>query len=420
MKFRLCLLVLSWTILGSITRIQADPPTSPSWVVTTISGEKHEAPSLNIAHQQWLLGRGEKLQKFDSDQILSVSLRQEQRFSNSLPKGNRGCRITLSNDDQFLGQIVDFNDTSISMTPFLSASEKSDQPPPRLMIPLEYIVRLTWFQESAPIAPDSAVSRSQPANQDLLTLSNGDHISGELIDFSTNKLTLETENGSQDILVENIDSLSLNPELVISLPNPPSRILLRLQDGSRMTAQSFELIDFNQIQLTTSFGKSWRISLNHVTSFLALNAERIPLSIRSPEEVNYTPFLKSVPHWQADQNVLNQPLKMQSAEYLTGLGMHSQTEITWPLEKDDQTFLADIGIDDITGGQGSVQFVVLVDDRAVFESGIVRGGTTPQMIQIDLTGKKTLTLRVTFGEQGDVQDRADWGHALILKATSSE
>lgn len=108
-------------------------------------------------------------------------------------------------------------------------------------------------------------------------------------------------------------------------------------------------------------------------------------------------------------------MQMAGGRYLTGIGVHSRTEITWSLEAGDSRFLADIGLDDSTNGGGSVTFSVLLDGEVAFESGPVRGGQIPRLIDIDVSGKKNLTLLVDFGERGDVLDRADWGQAVIVK-----
>ncbi|MBD3675484.1 MAG: NPCBM/NEW2 domain-containing protein [Planctomycetaceae bacterium] len=418
MMSRLCILA-AWgiTFLGSSPLLAASD-SAPTWVITTATGEKHEAEALNIAHRNLLLGRRQQLKKFEPDQILSIARRNEKPLAGVSSLVRRGCRVSLSNGDRYFGRLIDLTDTAITLDPFLKASPESGETEQEtfLSFPLEYVLELNWFRETMRSGMDRSTASSQPVNQDLITLSNGDRIAGELTEFSATALQLETENGSREIQVEAIQSLRLNPELVIAVPASSSQILVRLQDGSRITSESLDLVDFNQLRLKTSFSKPWSISLSHLKSLLVLDEARRPLSTREPADVKYTPFLSQVPLWQADRNVLGQPLRMQSVEYLTGLGMHSQTELTWNLQPDDLTFLAEIGLDDLTEGAGSVRFEVLTNDEVVFESGLVRGGTPPRSISIDLADKQTLTLRVLFGEQGDVQDRADWGHALILKS----
>lgn len=422
MIFRLLLCIAGGISYVASPLLAAELPSAASWSILTVSGERHESKTINIAHQNWLLGRGEQLKKFETDQILSVSVQHEQPLSKLTSDRGRGCRVSLSNGDRYFGQLLDFTAAAVVISPGLVATEPSNPPSekPPLSIPLEYIVDVQWFTNLTQSMDNMSARRVPTTNQDLLTLSNGDRITGELTDFSQNMLTLKTENGTREILIEKIDAVRFNPELIISPPQHPTNVLLRLREGSRITAQAIELVDFNQLLLTTSFSQPWRISLQHLKSLLLLNGQRVPLSTRQPANVQYTPFLSTVPNWKADTNVLGGSITMQSAEYLTGLGVQSQTELTWNLDEDDQSFLAEIGLDDVTQGEGSVQFVVLTDGEIAFESGLVRGATPPQLIHVDLAGKQTLTLRVTFGDQGDVQDRANWGHAIILKAEDTQ
>ena len=74
-----------------------------------------------------------------------------------------------------------------------------------------------------------------------------------------------------------------------------------------------------------------------------------------------------------------------------------------------------MGIDDSTGGRGSVEFRVLVDGRERWASGPIRGGAPPVPVSIDLAGAKRLELLVDFGEGADVLGHADWLDARLLK-----
>ena len=77
-------------------------------------------------------------------------------------------------------------------------------------------------------------------------------------------------------------------------------------------------------------------------------------------------------------------------------------------------FCADLGIDDSTAGQGSVQFHVLVDGQEKFTSKTIRGGDAPVPVSIDLTGVKRLELLVDYADRGDVLDHADWLNARLI------
>lgn len=89
--------------------------------------------------------------------------------------------------------------------------------------------------------------------------------------------------------------------------------------------------------------------------------------------------------------------------------------MTYRLDQPWSRLQADVGIDDSTGGQGSVGFRVFVDGKLKFSSPPIRGGGPPQAVSIDLAGGKRLDLVVDYGEAGDVMDHADWLGARLVK-----
>lgn len=424
-KILLCLL-LCCASLPSIF-IAAELPSAEIWELVTIKGEQLASADLNVTSTHWLLGRGDKIRRFAPDDVLSVKhlvppaypLAFNSPTENSTTE--KLCKVTMSNGDSIMGHLVDLSETELTFLPSVLLKEESDKndPPPRpLRIMLESVTQLEWsrldggFSTSDPL---TMLDKSE-LQQDQLTLSNGDNIRGELSGFSATTLTMETDSGPRDLLLHELTLLRFNPDLVIVPKSESQRTLVSLRDGSRVTSRSVTLVEFNALLLKTELSGDWQIPLESVDSFLSLTENRRPLSERTPQEVIYTPFLSKVPQWQINANVLGTPMRMQTAGYLTGLGMHSRTEIHWPLEESDQWFLSEIGVDDVTKGAGSVVFEVLTDHKSVYQSEIIRGDEKPQLIRIDLTAKKTLTLRVDFGDQGDVQDRANWGTALILKS----
>jgi hypothetical protein len=76
------------------------------------------------------------------------------------------------------------------------------------------------------------------------------------------------------------------------------------------------------------------------------------------------------------------------------------------------TFVSDAGVDDAAGG-GSVQFQVLVDEKLVAESPVMRPGGIYHF-RVDVAGAKMLTLRVLNGGDGYNSDHATWGLARLI------
>ena len=105
-------------------------------------------------------------------------------------------------------------------------------------------------------------------------------------------------------------------------------------------------------------------------------------------------------------------LKIENVPYAKGIGVHAQSTIRYTLGGACTTFLADIGVDDEVGPNGSVNFQVWADGSQLFTSSVKTGTMPAQSITVDITGRQELTLIVDGG--ADINsDHADWGNAKV-------
>ncbi len=90
-----------------------------------------------------------------------------------------------------------------------------------------------------------------------------------------------------------------------------------------------------------------------------------------------------------------------------------------PEEARQATLLADIGIEEMTGGRGSAVFMVQVGEtadgpwRTLYESPVTRGGQPPRGIEVKLGGAAFLRLYTTDAGDGINSDHALWGNARL-------
>jgi NPCBM/NEW2 domain len=109
------------------------------------------------------------------------------------------------------------------------------------------------------------------------------------------------------------------------------------------------------------------------------------------------------------------PLKLNGKVYTSGLGTHAPSEIRFDLNGKYRVFEADVGVDDLqTGSSGSVVFRVLVDDKEMFASAVMRPGQPHEHVSVDLTGANRLTLIVGDAGDGNHNDHADWADAKLI------
>lgn len=107
------------------------------------------------------------------------------------------------------------------------------------------------------------------------------------------------------------------------------------------------------------------------------------------------------------------PLSLRGTTFQKGLGVAAGSKVIVRLAKRCSRFSAVVGIDDETGGAGSVLMQVWADGDKLFDSGTMAGTDPSKPVNVDLTGKLKLTLLVTGGGVLSPADHADWADAKI-------
>ena len=167
--------------------------------------------------------------------------------------------------------------------------------------------------------------------------------------------------------------------------------------------------------MTTLSGAKWKAAAKDLVFLMPQTGRAVYLSDIRPDEYRFLPYLETKWPYKTDRNVTGGQLRCGGRLYLKGLGVHSAARLSYQLDRPWSRFQAEVGIDDSTGGRGSVGFRVFVDGKQKYASPPIRGGMPPQAISIDLAGAKQLDLVVDYGEAGDVMDHADW-----LECTAGE
>ena len=107
-------------------------------------------------------------------------------------------------------------------------------------------------------------------------------------------------------------------------------------------------------------------------------------------------------------------LRIKDQQYQHGLGHHANGEITVALEGLYQTFECEVGLQ-WQGGhtQGSVVFQAYVDDKKVFDSGVMRENDAARKLRLPVENADVLRLVVTDAGDGIACDCADWAEARL-------
>ena len=304
-----------------------------------------------------------------------------------------------------------------------------------LKLPLDSLAGIVFRPPPHPAELDALLDRVArgKGQTDRLILDNGDELTG-LVDvesLGSDTLKVKGNLGPVPVAVRRVVALVFNPalrqqpaadhdhEYMVRDMVPAGAAWIGLGDGARLLAARLQL-EGDTLEVTTLSGAKWKAEAKDLVFLMPPPASGHPgravyLSDIRPDEYRFLPYLETKWPYKTDRNVTGGQLRCGGRLYVKGLGVHSAARLSYQLDRPWNRFQAEVGIDDSTGGRGSVGFRVFVDGKQKYASPPIRGGMPPQAVSVDLSGAKRLDLVVDYGEAGDVLDHADWLNARLVK-----
>ncbi|HPO16149.1 MAG TPA: NPCBM/NEW2 domain-containing protein [Candidatus Hydrogenedentes bacterium] len=108
------------------------------------------------------------------------------------------------------------------------------------------------------------------------------------------------------------------------------------------------------------------------------------------------------------------PMRINDKTYEQGIGMHANSETYIELEGQFLAFEAEVGVQWQGPNVGSVIFQVFVDEKQLFDSGIMKETDAPKPIHIDTKGAAALRLVTKNAGDGITCDCANWALARLI------
>lgn len=296
-------------------------------------------------------------------------------------------------------------------------------------IPIDAIRKITFPARVPPQVLDFAAN---PSGDRLYQLHKSDDrldptiepINGTLSSFDEKSLKFEGVLGSTSYPYENLAAILLTPlGGKPSAKGAPSDALVTLVPDGKLKVKIVNLTAGGLQVESESLGKC-TIPIRSIGSIRFRSALFTDLSELEPSSVEETAYFgggSSVRYpWKRDRTVTGGALRVGGVLYESGLGVHSRSLLTFPLDGNFVSFRTKAGVDDETLAlprKGSVIFRIHVDDKKVYESPVVRSGERAvEPPAVDLRGAKKLTLEVDFADGFDIADRADWCEPILLKS----
>jgi transglutaminase-like putative cysteine protease len=157
----------------------------------------------------------------------------------------------------------------------------------------------------------------------------------------------------------------------------------------------------------------------HPGESIAKRAEELLRSVRKEEVYLSTLNVDRIRQgWGAphvDRSVEGRTLSIGGKKFERGIGTHSESICLIATNDAVEEFSAYVGVDDeVEKGRGSVEFLVVGDDKILWQSGIMKSGDPAKHVMVKTKGIKELTLKVGNGGDNGDGDHADWADAKVL------
>jgi hypothetical protein len=210
-------------------------------------------------------------------------------------------------------------------------------------------------------------------------------------------------------------------------PTNRARLLVGLRDGSLLVVERCEQIA-TQVRLVLACGAELAADGGRfwpeVTFLQPLDEHVRYLSDSEPLAYRQVPFFALTRSLGRDRNAQGGRLRFAQRVYAKGIGLQGTARAVYELQAGDEQFAAEVGIDAISGEEGSVIFRVFVERQMeegkrawemALQTPIVRGGEPLLPIRLDLHQAQRLALVTDFADRTDVGDLANWFNARILR-----
>lgn len=286
----------------------------------------------------------------------------------------------------------------------------------QVAMPLDRVAGIVLELPAVPLSRDrllDQVAKAQGVSDSLLLL-NGDEVRGNVRAIKDQKVSIDTGAAVLEIAFARIRAIVFNPAL--TRRGAPSGLYAwaGFSDGSRLLASEMSLDD-KSLHVKLPGGQTLAATPEDLVFLQPIAGRATYLSDLPVATYKHIPFLDLSWPFHTDRNVCGGMFRAAGRLYLKGIGMHSTSRLKYALSASYRRFDAELAVDETAGERGSVRFRVFVDGQVKYTSPIVRGGSPPVPIQVDVSGAKQLDLVVDYADRGDELDHADWLNARLVR-----
>ncbi|MEZ6056186.1 MAG: NPCBM/NEW2 domain-containing protein [Planctomycetaceae bacterium] len=320
--------------------------------------------------------------------------------------------VSTRSDGRLVGTIREWQDNLIQM-------EFEGTPQPYVLL-----IDDSWFTEAWQIEVERGsvvVDRSgEPAESDsVYAKGNNDQVqrvSGKLLGFDGEKLRFEFNGQERSIAMERV--LGFVRRNADAKEAPPLGLsgIVQLPQQQRLPGLLTAITPQGMATLELPWGGTIELKRSDLIRQTITGGRLQWLSSLTPSNVIETPYFDRRIPWRRNTSLTGDTIRIGERSYRQGVSQHSRSKLTYTLDGGYERFQADVGLLKPEGLNGQVTVRVLLDGDVAFEREHLVATDGPLPVDLDLTGRKELSLEVDFGNHLDIADHVGWGHARLLKA----
>jgi hypothetical protein len=400
--------ILLWQVVFPRLSIAAEPV----FIARTADGKEVRGP-LEKLGADWSVEIGKGVhRKIAGDNLLSI--RQKGVHLPPLPTDEH---LILANGDRLPVQEIRLDEEKL----FFRNKDLGGEA--KLSVPLS-AVTLIWRAAPDREAEPALFRRRLAAgkrSRDQVLLRNGDVIEGTLHALGAANVEVEVNKKIVTALWKQVTAVALSTELADRLKpkGVHARVVLTEPAGSpggRITLTE-AASDGAVMSGKTVFGASVRFPLERLAQLDVLGGKAVALEDLEPSKYEYRPYLDYKRTWSAESNVCGRDIRLARSTYDRGIGMHTHSLLSFPLNGAYKRFEALVGLDEQDGQEGSVRVKVLLDGKEVDlgKKTTLVPADGAVSIDVPVEGAKTLTLVAEVADNGPILAAVDWVNARLVK-----
>ncbi len=402
-------LIVLWSAVAALG--QAPPP---QFEIDTTDAK----PLVGAIRQ---MGADGALTLTDRTTVTGPNLVSIRRVARPLPAWPQSAQAILHNGDRLAGAPVELVGALLQFQAAGLRRLDDGKLGESLRIPLSALAYL-WLRppETLDRERHAALFAETRAN-DQIALRNGDVLAGTLSALDAKKGEVHIEIGAErrTIALSQITLIALSTKLARIRKPMGAYSHVVLADGSRLTASTVS-IDDGAVTITTPYRVRWQLPLTELASLSIYQGKAVYLSDLKPAKFHYRTYEGEEFSWAVDRNLEGEPLRLKTLlgeqTFDKGVAVHGECTLSYALDGGYRRFESTVGLDARLGARGSVELRVLVDgkEQQMGEGKALTVENGPRRLKMDVTGAKTLTLIVNWGEGGNVGDHVDWCDARLI------